>query len=90
MKNKNPLLVPRLREMLTTGHAKALQSFCEAGHPAVVAEPIPAQSLEKAFAAPRSAEMPCQSANTPPDDLDQPLNRERNESDNPIQWRVAP
>lgn len=90
MKNKNPLLVPGLRETLTTGDAKALQSFCEAGHLAVVEESIPVHSLDQAFAAPGSAGMHCQIANTPPDNLDQPLYRERNERDNPIKWRVAP
>jgi hypothetical protein len=91
MRNKNPLLVPWLHEMLTAGDVKALQSFCEAGHPAVVAEPIPAHFLEKVFAASRPAGMPCQIANTPPDDFAQSLiSRERNESGNPIKWRVAP
>jgi len=40
MNNKNTLLVPELREMLTAGDVKALRDFCEASHPAVVAELI--------------------------------------------------
>lgn len=35
MKNKNPLLVPELREMLAAGESKTLRDFCESGHPAV-------------------------------------------------------
>jgi magnesium transporter len=50
VKNMNPLLVPELREMLTAGDAKALQDFCEGGHPAVVAELISALSAEEAWA----------------------------------------
>lgn len=58
MKNKNPLLVPELREMLTAGNAKALQDFCEAGHPAVVADLISALSEEEAWAVLRHADLP--------------------------------
>jgi magnesium transporter len=50
MNDKNPLIVPELREMLTAGNAKALQDFCEAGHPAVVAELISALSAEETWA----------------------------------------
>jgi len=50
MNNKNPLIAPELREMLAAGNAKALQDFCETGHPAVVAELISALSAEEAWA----------------------------------------
>ena len=58
MKNKNPLLVPELREMLASGDAKALQSFCEAGHPVIVAELISALSGEEARTVLMHAELP--------------------------------
>ena len=44
--------------MLATGDAKALQSFCEAGHPVIVAELISALSGEEARAVLRHAELP--------------------------------
>jgi magnesium transporter len=50
MNDKNPLIVPELREMLTAGNAKALRDFCEAGHPALVAELISALSAEETWA----------------------------------------
>ncbi|UCD77287.1 MAG: magnesium transporter, partial [Desulfobacterales bacterium] len=50
MNNKNPLLVPELREMLAAGNAKVLRDFCEGGHPAVVAELISALSAQEAWA----------------------------------------
>ena len=50
MNDKNPLIVPELREMLTAGNAKALQDFCEAGHPADIAELISALSAEETWA----------------------------------------
>jgi magnesium transporter len=50
MNDKNPLIVPELREMLTAGNAKGLRDFCEAGHPAVVAELISALSAEETWA----------------------------------------
>ena len=47
MKNKNPLLVPELRAMVATGDVKALQDFCESGHPATIAELIaPLEAVE--------------------------------------------
>ena len=49
MKNKNPLLVPELREMLATGDTQALRDFCEAAHPAAVAELISALSAEETW-----------------------------------------
>jgi hypothetical protein len=33
MNNKNPLLVPVLREMLAAGDSRTLKDFCESGHP---------------------------------------------------------
>jgi len=50
MNDKNPLIVPELREMLAVGNAKALRDFCEAGHPADVAELISALSAEETWA----------------------------------------
>jgi magnesium transporter len=50
MNDKNPLIVPELREMLAAGNAKALRGFCEAGHPADVAELISALSTEETWA----------------------------------------
>jgi len=58
MKNKNPLLVPELREILGTGNTKALKDFCEAVHPAVVSEMISALSGEEAWAVLRHADLP--------------------------------
>ncbi len=58
MSNKNPLLVPELREMLAAGNDKALQDFCKAGHPTVVAELISALSEEEAWAVLRHADLP--------------------------------
>ena len=46
MNNKNPLLVPELRDMLAAGDAEALKELCEAGHPAFVAGLISALSGE--------------------------------------------
>ncbi|HEQ60152.1 MAG TPA: magnesium transporter [Firmicutes bacterium] len=50
MKNKNPLLIPELREMLTDGDAEGLRDFCQAGHPAVIAELISPLAVEEAWA----------------------------------------
>lgn len=47
MRNKNPLLVPELREMLAAGNTQVLRDFCEDLHPAVVAELISALSAEE-------------------------------------------
>jgi len=58
MKIKNPLLVPELREMLTAGDVKALRDFCEAGHPAVIAELISALSGDEAWAVLRHVDPP--------------------------------
>ena len=49
MKNKNPILVPELREMLATGNTKALRDFCESGHPGLVAELLSALSAEESW-----------------------------------------
>jgi magnesium transporter len=50
MKNKNPLLIPELREMLAAGNSQALRDFCEATHPAAVAELISALSAAETWA----------------------------------------
>jgi magnesium transporter len=50
MKNKNPLLVPELRELLAAGDTKALRNFCESGHPATIAELISALEAPEAWA----------------------------------------
>ena len=49
MINKNPLLVPELREMLQIGDSKSLHDFCESGHPAIIAEMISALSSDEAW-----------------------------------------
>jgi magnesium transporter len=55
---KNPLLVPELREMITNGDAEMLREFCEAGHPAVVAELVSALSAQEAWDVLRHAGLP--------------------------------
>ncbi len=55
---KNPLLVPELREMLTSGDDNALKDFCEDSHPAVVAELVSALPWEEAWAVIRHAGLP--------------------------------
>jgi magnesium transporter len=49
MQNKNPLLVPEFHEMLTSGDVAALRDFCEALHPAVVAELLSALPASEAW-----------------------------------------
>jgi magnesium transporter len=49
MINKNPLLVPELREMMQAGDSKSLRDFCESGHPAIIAEMISALSSDEAW-----------------------------------------
>ena len=49
MNDKDPILVPELREILTAGDAEALRGFCERGHPAVVADLISALSAEETW-----------------------------------------
>ncbi len=61
MKNKNPLLIPELREMLAAGDSKTLRDFCESGHPAVIAELISALSSEEAWTVLRHADTPLRS-----------------------------
>ncbi len=61
MKNKNPLLVPELREMLAAGDSKTLGDFSESGHPAVIAELISAISGEEAWTVLRHADAPLRS-----------------------------
>ncbi len=58
MKNKNPLLVPELREMLAAGESTTLRDFCKSGHPAVIAEFISALSSEEAWTVLRHADPP--------------------------------
>jgi magnesium transporter len=57
MNNKNPLLVPELREMLAEGNSTALQEFCEGGHPADVAELISALSAAETWAVLRHVDL---------------------------------
>jgi magnesium transporter len=45
----NPLLAPELRERIAAGDSKALRDFCEAGHPAVIAEMLSALSPPEAW-----------------------------------------
>jgi magnesium transporter len=56
MKNKNPLLAPELREMIAAGDSKALQDFCESGHPATIAELIDPLDAAEAWEVLRHAE----------------------------------
>ena len=58
MKNKNPILVPELREMLAAGNAKALRDFCKSGHPGLVAELISALSAEESWAVLSHVDLP--------------------------------
>ncbi len=61
MKNKNPLLLPELREILAAGDSKTLRNFCESGHPAVIAELVSALSSEEAWTVLRHADTPLRS-----------------------------
>lgn len=56
MKNKNPLIVPELRELLATGDSETLRKFCESGHPAVIAELVSALSSDEAWTVIRHAD----------------------------------
>ncbi len=56
MNQKNPLLVPELREMLDAHDVEALREFCEAAHPAIVAELLSALSGEEVWAVLKHAE----------------------------------
>ncbi|MEJ2731841.1 MAG: magnesium transporter, partial [Deltaproteobacteria bacterium] len=58
MKNKNPLLVPELHEMLAAGNSTALQEFCKSGHPALIAELISALAAEETWAVLGHADLP--------------------------------
>jgi len=58
MKNKNPLLVPELREMITARDGKALHDFCEAIHPVVVADLISPLSAGEAWEVLQHADPP--------------------------------
>ena len=58
MQNKNPLLVPELRDLIAAGDIKALREFCELGHPALVAELISALTGEEAWQVLRQSELP--------------------------------
>lgn len=49
MKNKNPLLVPELRELLALGDAETLEDFTASGHPEVIADFISALSPDEAW-----------------------------------------
>ena len=55
---KNPLLVPELRELIETGNNEALRTFCESGHPAVIAELISALQTQEAWVVLRNAILP--------------------------------
>ena len=56
MINKNPLVVPELRELLAAGDTKALQDFCESGHPATIAEMIAPLEAPEAWGVLRQAD----------------------------------
>ncbi|MFH1091504.1 MAG: magnesium transporter [Pseudomonadota bacterium] len=55
---KNPILVPELREFIASGNYDALRNFCQAGHPAVVAEMISALSAGEAWEVLRQTDLP--------------------------------
>jgi magnesium transporter len=55
---ENPLLVPELREMLAAGDTQVLRFFCEATHPAVVAELISTLSAEETWAVLQHTDLP--------------------------------
>jgi magnesium transporter len=61
MKIRNPLLVPELRELLATGNIKAIQTFCETGHPALVAEMISALPATEVWEILRQVDLPLRS-----------------------------
>ena len=90
MKNKNPIHVPDLSEMLAAKEAKALRDFCEIGHPDVIAELISALLVEASCARTRSLEMSCRAATTPPGYPFHPFDRNLNKIGNPIAGRVSP
>jgi hypothetical protein len=90
MKNKNPIHVPELREMLAAKKAQALRDFCETEHPAVIAELISALFVESSCARTRSLEMSCRVASTPPGYPFHPFDRNLEEIGNPIAGRVSP
>lgn len=46
---KNPLLAPELRELIETGNDSALRAFCEATHPAVIADLVSALQPREAW-----------------------------------------
>jgi len=58
MKQKNPLLVPELREALAAGEAATLREFCSSGHPAFIAEFLSALAPQEAWAVLRLADPP--------------------------------
>lgn len=55
---KNPLLVPELRELIETGNDSALRAFCEATHPAVIADLVSALQPREAWFVLRHAPLP--------------------------------
>jgi magnesium transporter len=61
MKNKNPFLVPELRDMPAAGDSKPFRDFCESGHPAVIAELISTLSSQEAWTVLRHADIPLRS-----------------------------
>ena len=49
MEAKNPLLVPELRELIAAGDVTTLHEFCEAAHPAAIAELLAALEPKEAW-----------------------------------------
>jgi magnesium transporter len=58
MQTRNPLLVPELEELIAAGDAANLAAFCQAGHPAVIAELASALSPEKVWEVIQHADIP--------------------------------
>jgi magnesium transporter len=55
---KTPLVDSELRELITSGNAKSLKTFCEASHPVMVAEMISSLSTNEAWKVLRRAGLP--------------------------------
>ncbi len=58
MIQKNPILIPELREMLAAKNARALNEFVKANHPGIVAELISALDVKEAWELLRQVDSP--------------------------------
>jgi hypothetical protein len=87
MKNKNPLLIPELREMLRAADSKTLPHFRESGHRINIVGLKSILCGKAAHALSPSPNLPCRIVFRTPDKL---LEINRGISGNPLDWRVAP